>query len=95
MRASADSTQTFAGVAYVPSLEKAKLARQIERIHAWSLTRDWFTLCEARVDLERILHADAVPGGQHQCEFEELSQTPGFPWTRQAAAHESSAGDRW
>jgi hypothetical protein len=59
MRASADSTPTFRGAAYVPSLDRARLSVQIERIRSYMLGVEWRTLSEIKAALE-VVYAPAV-----------------------------------
>ena len=46
------SERIFAGAAYAPSLDKARLALQIERIRSDMLGVEWRTLREIKTALE-------------------------------------------
>lgn len=76
MRASSNSTPTFRGAAYAPSLDKARLTLQIERIRGWALARDWFTLREARVDLERLYAPTIFPESSLSAQLRNLKKFP-------------------
>jgi hypothetical protein len=76
MRASSDSTPTFRGAAYAPNLDKARLTLQIERIRGWALARDWFTLREARVDLERLYAPTIFPESSLSAQLRNLKKFP-------------------
>ncbi len=76
MRASTDSTPTFRGAAYAPSIDKARLTLQIDRLRAWALTRDWFTLREARVDLERLYAPTIFPESSLSAQLRNLKKFP-------------------
>jgi hypothetical protein len=76
MRASSDSTPAFRGAAYAPRLDKARLTLQIERIRAWALARDWFTLREARVDLERLYAPAVFPESSVSAQLRNLKKIP-------------------
>jgi hypothetical protein len=53
------AVQTFSGEAYVPSLDRARLSVQIERIRSYMLGVEWRTLREIKAALE-VLYAPAV-----------------------------------
>jgi hypothetical protein len=76
MRASSDSIPTFRGAAYAPSLDKARLTLQIDRLRAWALARDWFTLREARVDLERLYAPTIFPESSLSAQLRNLRKFP-------------------
>ena len=61
MRNAIDSAGSFAGAVYDPQFDLKRLSLQIERIRAQALPRDWFTLREARVDLERLYAPTIFP----------------------------------
>ena len=76
MRPSSDSIPAFRGAAYTPSLDRARLTLQIERIRAWALARDWFTLREARVDLERLYAPTIFPESSLSAQLRNLKKFP-------------------
>jgi hypothetical protein len=51
----------FAGAAYDPKLDQRRLSLQVERIRAWALARDWFTIRQAREELERLYAPTLFP----------------------------------
>jgi hypothetical protein len=95
MRASTDSTPAFHGAAYSPSLDKARLTLQIERIRVWALARDWFTLREARVDLERLYAPAVFAESSLSAQLRNLKKVPvsyRLLKRRRAGAHGPCAG---
>jgi hypothetical protein len=95
MRASADSTPTFRGAAYVPSLDRARLALQVERVRVFMLRGEWRTLREIKTALED-LHAPAVfPESSISAQLRNLKK-PGYSYRllkrRRAGVHGPGAG---
>jgi hypothetical protein len=79
MKAATDSTRTFRGAAYVPSLDRARLSVQIERIRSYMLGVEWRTLREIKAALE-VLYASAVfPEGSISAQLRNLRK-PGFSY---------------
>ena len=79
MRAAADSTPTFRGAAYVPSLDRARLSVQIEQIRSYMLGVEWRTLREIKAALE-VLYAPAVfPESSISAQLRNLRK-PGFSY---------------
>jgi len=74
----AHSARAFSGADYEPSLDRARLALQIERIRAWALARDRFTLREARVDLERLYAPALFPEASISAQLRNLKKAPYF-----------------
>jgi hypothetical protein len=70
------SVPNFSGAAYVPSLDRERLTLQIERIRSWALARDWFTLREARVDLERLYAPTIFPESSLSAQLRNLKKFP-------------------
>jgi hypothetical protein len=70
--------QTFAGAAYEPKLDHSRLALQIERIRGWALPREWFTLREARVDLERLYAPTLFPEASISANLRNCRKRPLF-----------------
>ena len=66
----------FSGAAYEPKLDRVRLALQIERIRVWALARDWFTLREARVDLERLYAPAVFPESSVSAQLRNLKKIP-------------------
>jgi hypothetical protein len=65
---------TFAGAAYDPRLDRARLTVQVERIRAWALARDFFTLREAREALERLYAPTFFPEGSISAQLRNLEK---------------------
>lgn len=79
MRAPADSTEPFRGAAYAPSLDKARLALQIERIRSYMLGVEWRTLREIKTALE-VIYAPAVfPESSISAQLRNLKK-PGYSY---------------
>jgi hypothetical protein len=79
MRASTDSTPAFHGAAYAPSLDKARLALQIERIRSYMLGVEWRTLLEIKTALE-VIYAPAVfPESSISAQLRNLKK-PGYSY---------------
>jgi len=79
MRSVIDSAGSFAGAGYDPQFDRARLTLQIERIRAWSLSRDWFTLREARVDLERLYAPTLFPESSLSAQLRNLEKPAAGP----------------
>ena len=76
MRNAIDSAGSFAGAVYDPQFDLKRLSLQIERIRAWALPRDWFTLREARVDLERLYAPTIFPESSLSAQLRNLKKFP-------------------
>ena len=74
MISATDSRGTFSGAAYVPRLDRARLFHQIERIRAFALARDWFTLREAREELERLYSPVIFPEASLSAQLRNLEK---------------------
>lgn len=64
----------FRGAAYEPRLDRARLSLQIERIRAWALARDWFTLREASESLERLYPGTFFPEASASAQIRNLEK---------------------
>jgi hypothetical protein len=51
----------FAGAAYEASLDRDRLSTQLGRIRRWALARGWFTIRQAREELERLYAPTLFP----------------------------------
>jgi hypothetical protein len=74
MRAASDSRKAFSGVDYVAGLDGSRLSLQVERIRAWAITRDWFTLREASVSLERLYPGTFFPESSLSAQIRNLEK---------------------
>ena len=54
--------------------DRPRLSAQIERIRAWALVRGWFTLREAREDLERLFAPTFFPEGSISAQLRNLEK---------------------
>jgi hypothetical protein len=88
-------SRTFAGPVYQPRLDRARLTLQIERIRAWAITRDWFTLREARVDLERLYSPTLFPQSSISAQLRNTKKFPyrhGLAKRRRSGVHGAGSG---
>jgi hypothetical protein len=67
------SARIFRGPTAGPR-DRARLSAQIERIRAWALTREWFTLREARIELERLFDATIFPESSISAQLRNLAK---------------------
>jgi hypothetical protein len=79
MRASANSTPTFRGAAYVPRLDRARLSVQIERIRSYMLGVEWRTLREIKAALEVLYATTVFPESSISAQLRNLRK-PGFSY---------------
>jgi hypothetical protein len=68
--------QTFAGAAYVPSLDRARLALQVERVRVFMLRREWQTLREIKTGLEAIHAPSVFPESSISAQLRNLKKPP-------------------
>jgi len=71
MRVAADS-----GAAYVPSLDKARLSLQIERVRLYLLRGEWKTLREMKAALEAIYAPAHFPEASLSAQLRNLRKEP-------------------
>jgi hypothetical protein len=64
----------LAGAEYDSRLDGERLSLQIERIRTWALRRQWFTLREAREDLERLYAPTLFPEGSLSAQLRNLEK---------------------
>jgi hypothetical protein len=69
----------FRGAAYEPQLDRARLSLQIERIRAWALARNWFTLREASESLERLYPGTFFPEASLSAQVRNLEKPGAGP----------------
>ena len=69
----AHSTRIFAGEFAGPG-DRARLSAQIERIRAWAFAREWFTLRQARVDLEQLYAPTLFPESSISAQLRNLEK---------------------
>jgi hypothetical protein len=67
------SARVFGGP-FAGGRDRARLAAQIERIRAWALARDWFTLREASEDLERLYAPTLFPESSLSAQLRNLEK---------------------
>lgn len=67
------SARVFGGQFAGPR-DRARLSVQIERIRAWALARDWFTLREARENLEQLYAPTLFPESSLSAQVRNLSK---------------------
>ena len=75
------SERIFAGAAYVPSLDKARLSVQIERIRSYMLGVEWRTLREIKAALENVYAPAVFPESSISAQLRNLRK-PGFSYRR-------------
>ena len=54
--------------------DRARLSAQIERIRAWALSREWFTLRQAREDLEQLYAPTLFPESSISAQLRNLEK---------------------
>jgi hypothetical protein len=68
----------FEGAAYVPSLDRARLALQVERLRKYMLGVEWRTLREIKAALE-VMYAPAFfPESSISAQMRNLKKKPSF-----------------
>ena len=73
------SERIFAGAAYVPSLDKARLSVQIERIRSYMLGVEWRTLREIKAALENVYAPAVFPESSISAQLRNLRKS-GFSY---------------
>ena len=59
---------------FAGSRDRARLSAQIEQIRAFALARGWFTLRDAREDLERLFAPTLFPEGSISAQLRNLEK---------------------
>jgi hypothetical protein len=95
MRSVISSAGTFAGAAYVPSHDKARLSVQVERIRSYMLGVEWRTLREIKTALENIYAPTVFPESSISAQLRNLKK-PGYCYRllkrRRVGVHGPGAG---
>jgi hypothetical protein len=81
------SSQVFAGPTYRPSLDRARLAVQIERIRRYMLGVEWRTLREIKDALEAIYAPTVFPESSISAQGRHLRKRPySYRWMKRRRA---------
>jgi hypothetical protein len=70
------TSEMDSGAAYVPSLDKARLSLQIERIRLYLLPGEWKTLLELKAALEAIYAPAHFPEASLSAQLRNLRKEP-------------------